>query len=183
MIVLGIDPGLARTGYGVVEKTSATLKELDCGYISSPAGMPVYQRIYIVYKSVLRLLEQYNPEALAVEQLFFCKNVRTAMQVGEARGAVLTAAAQHNVQVFEYTPLQVKQAVAGYGRAEKKQVQQMVCLLLNLSAPPKPDDAADALAVAICHHQSFFFQQRVAEKMRKDQQLVQAREERGGKNR
>ncbi len=182
MIVLGIDPGLARTGYGVVEKTSNTLNELDCGYISSPARMAVYQRIYIVYKSVLQLLEQYSPEALAVEQLFFCKNVRTAMQVGEARGAVLTAAAQQDVQVFEYTPLQVKLAVAGYGRAEKKQVQQMVCLLLNLAEPPKPDDAADALAVAICHLQSSMFQKRVAEKLRKEQQPAQPRCERGGKN-
>jgi len=183
VIVLGIDPGLARTGYGVVEKTSNTLTELDYGYISSPVRMALSERIYIVYKSVLQLLAQHSPEALAVEQLFFCKNVRTAMQVGEARGAVLTAAAQQGVQVFEYTPLQVKQAVAGYGRAEKKQVQQMVCLLLNLAEPPKPDDAADALAVAICHIQSSMFQKRVAEKIRKDQQPVQSREERGGKSR
>lgn len=157
MIVLGIDPGLARTGYGVIKKSGEKLQELDYGCISTPSGMELSQRIYIVYKSVLQLVDKFSPQALAVEQLFFCKNVRTAMQVGEARGAVLTAAAQHRVSVFEYTPLQVKQAVAGYGRAGKKQVQQMVCLLLNLDKSPKPDDAADALAVAICHLQSYRF--------------------------
>ena len=169
MIVLGIDPGLATTGYGVIQKSGQKLLEIDHGYISSPSGMSLYQRVFIVYKSVLKLIKTFSPQVLAVEQLFFCKNVRTAMQVGEARGAVLTAAAQQRIDVFEYTPLQVKQAVAGYGRAEKKQVQQMVCLLLNLSKTPEPDDASDALAVAICHAQSYHFKKKVLEKTKNNQ--------------
>ncbi len=168
MIVLGIDPGLARTGYGVVEKNGEKLKALDCGVIASPAGMEPCRRVHIVYREVLQLLEHYKPLVLAVEELFFCKNVRTAMQVGEARGAVLTAAAQQGVDVFEYTPLQVKQAVAGYGRAEKRQVQQMVCLLLNLPKIPASDDAADALATALCHLQSSSFAGKVLAKIEKD---------------
>lgn len=171
MIVLGIDPGLATTGYGIIQKNGQKLLEIDYGYISSPPGMSLSQRIFIVFESVLQLIKTFSPQALAVEQLFFCKNVRTAMQVGEARGAVLTAAAQQRIDVFEYTPLQVKQAVAGYGRAEKKQVQHMVCLLLNLSELPKPDDAADALAVAICHMQSYRFLKKVSEKSRRNQRL------------
>ena len=154
MIVLGIDPGLATTGYGVIKKNGERFQELDYGYISSPAGMVLAERLQIVYQGINQLVEKFSPQEMAVEQLFFCKNVRTAMQVGEARGAVLTASAQQNIPVFEYTPLQVKQAVVGYGRAEKSQVQQMVCLLLSLQEVPKPDDAADALAVAICHLQS-----------------------------
>jgi crossover junction endodeoxyribonuclease RuvC len=154
MRVVGIDPGLATVGYGLVEKNGDAFKAIDYGYISTPADIDLSQRLLAIFRSVQLLISRFSPDVLAMEKLFFCKNTGTALQVGEARGAVFTAAAEKELPVFEYTPLQVKQAVAGYGRAGKKQVQQMVCLLLKLPGVPRPDDTADALAVALCHLQS-----------------------------
>ncbi len=152
--VLGIDPGLAITGYGMLKMENDQCTVLKYGCIRTPAGQEQPQRLLAVFEGVCALIDQYLPGVMAVEQLFFCKNVRTATQVGEARGAILTAAALRNIQIAEYTPLQIKQAVAGYGKADKKQVQQMVSLILKLGEPPQPDDAADALAVALCYLQS-----------------------------
>ncbi len=154
MLILGIDPGLATTGYGLVRKTDEHLQGVDYGYIETQAELPLPERLLIIFLEISALIKKYLPDALAVEQLFFCKNVRTALQVGQARGAVLTAAAQMGRPVYEYTPLQVKQAIAGYGKADKKQVQQMVRLILKLKEVPKPDDVADALAIAVSHIQS-----------------------------
>lgn len=154
LIVLGIDPGLAICGYALLELQNSRCSVLDYGCIRTPAKEDLPRRLLSVFKGVCSLIDCYSPRVVAVEQLFFCKNVRTATQVGEARGAVLTAAATYNIPVVEYTPLQVKQAVVGYGKAEKRQVQQMVALILKLAEPPTPDDAADALAVALCHLQS-----------------------------
>lgn len=161
MIILGIDPGLATTGYGIVKREGPLYRALDFGYIETPPEEKRAVRLSIIYRSVEALIDRFAPETLAVENLFFCKNTRTALQVGEARGAVFTAAAGKGVPVCEYTPLQVKQAVTGYGRAEKRQVQQMVCSLLKLSDIPRPDDAADALAVALCHLHSLGWQRAV----------------------
>lgn len=159
MRILGVDPGLAMVGYGLVEENKGSFRKIDYGYISTPTGMELPRRLDIIFNNVKLLIARFSPDELAIEKLFFCKNVRTALQVGEARGAILTAAVQEEAPVFEYTPLQVKQAVAGYGRAGKRQVQQMVALLLKLSEIPRPDDAADALAVALCHLQSRRWQQ------------------------
>ncbi|NLJ55767.1 MAG: crossover junction endodeoxyribonuclease RuvC [Firmicutes bacterium] len=158
MRVLGIDPGLAIVGFGLVEEAQGSFRKIDYGHISTSAGMERCQRLNVIYSNVRLLITKFSPNEIAVEKLFFCKNVRTALQVGEARGAIFTAAARENTPVFEYTPLQVKQAVAGYGRAGKKQVQQMVTQLLRLEEVPKPDDAADALAIALCHLQSYRWQ-------------------------
>lgn len=154
MKILGIDPGLALIGYGLVEESEGSFKKIDYGYISTSKDLELPRRLGIIFDKIRLLVARFSPDELALEKLFFCKNVRTALQVGEARGAILTAAVQEDAPVFEYTPLQVKQAVAGYGRAEKKQVQKMVALLLKLPEIPRPDDAADALAVALCHLQS-----------------------------
>jgi crossover junction endodeoxyribonuclease RuvC len=153
MRILGIDPGLATVGYGIVEKKGDLFEAVDFGYISTPADSQISPRLFSIYTNIKLLISRFSPDEMAVEKLFFCKNIRTALQVGEARGAILTAAASHTLPVFEYTPLQVKQAVAGYGRADKKQVQEMVRLLLKLPEIPKPDDTADALAIALCHLQ------------------------------
>lgn len=158
MKVLGIDPGLAIVGYGLVEEVQGSFKKIDYGHISTSADMDCCRRLDIIFSNIKLLIARFSPNELAVEKLFFCKNIRTALQVGEARGAIITAAAQENTPVFEYTPLQVKQAVAGYGRAGKKQVQQMVAHLLRLKEIPRPDDAADALAIALCHLQSYRWQ-------------------------
>ena len=159
MRILGIDPGLAMVGYGLVEENKGSFRKIDYGYINTPASMELPRRLDIIFSKVKLLIARFSPDELAIEKLFFCKNVRTALQVGEARGAILTAAVQEGVCIFEYTPLQVKQAVAGYGRAGKRQVQQMVAHLLKLPVIPRPDDAADALAVALCHLQSRRWQQ------------------------
>ncbi len=151
MRVLGIDPGTAITGYGVVEETGGDLRSLAFGVIKTPADLPLPARLQLIYRSVRALAAEWEPYAAAVEELFFSRNVRTAMSVGQARGVVLLALADAGLDVAEYTPLTIKQAVAGYGGADKAQVQEMVRLLLELAEPPRPDDAADALAVAICH--------------------------------
>jgi crossover junction endodeoxyribonuclease RuvC len=164
MVVLGIDPGTAITGWGAVrEKADGSATLVDYGTIQTPASTPLQQRLRQIFEQVTALINRYQPETIAVEQVFFSKNVRTAMSVGHARGVVLLAAALADRPVHEYTPLQVKQAISGYGNADKAQVQQMTALLLGLDAVPTPDDAADAIAIAVCHLHSAHWQGLLAE--------------------
>ena len=151
MVVLGIDPGLANTGYGVVARRSGRLAALDGGVIETRADGPPERRLAVLHQRVHDLLATHEPDAVALEALYFGQNVRTAFAVGQARGAVLVAAGERGVPCCDYTPQQVKGAVCGSGRAAKDQVQRMVQTLLSLPALPRPDHAADALAVAICH--------------------------------
>jgi len=151
MRVLGIDPGTAITGYGVVGEVQGELQPLAFGVIKTPADQPLPRRLQLIYRAISDLAEEWKPTAAAVEELFFSRNVRTAMSVGHARGVTLLALANAGLDVAEYTPLAIKQAVTGYGNADKAQMQEMVRLLLRLDRVPRPDDAADALAVAICH--------------------------------
>jgi crossover junction endodeoxyribonuclease RuvC len=151
MIVLGIDPGTAITGYGFVTEAEAGPVLVTYGAVLTPAGAPMPERLRTLFRELKQLIALHRPETAAVEKLFFQRNVTTAMTVGQARGVAILALAEANVSVGEYTPKEVKQAVAGYGGADKPQMQQMVRAILNLSDVPKPDDAADALAVAICH--------------------------------
>ena len=170
MIILGIDPGTAIMGYGLVESGavesapgarsstgSDNLRMMEYGALHTPANAPLFERLPMLYKGIMDLLAEYKPDGLALEQLFFNRNVSTALSVGHARGVVILAAAHSGVPVSEYSPLEVKQAVVGYGRATKEQVQAMVKVLLNMDHIPRPDDAADALAVAICHIHSESF--------------------------
>lgn len=160
MLVLGIDPGTATTGYGLVQDNeNGSLQVVDYGVMLTEAGLEMPARLLCLYNGLKRLLHLHHPHSAAVEKLFFQKNVRTALSVGQARGVALLALAEAGLQVWEYTPLEVKQAVAGYGGADKNQVQQMVRVLLGLEQIPKPDDAADALAIAICHLHSIRFRQ------------------------
>lgn len=159
MIAVGIDPGTARLGYGVIDEEGP--HALAYGVVETPAGLPMPERLLLLFDGVSTLLAEHRPDALAVEQLFFARNTTTAMAVGQARGVVLLAAARAGLPVAEYTPAEVKQAVVGYGRADKGQMQEMVRLLLGLERVPHPDDAADALAVALCHAQTAAFQERV----------------------
>ncbi|HLE52943.1 MAG TPA: crossover junction endodeoxyribonuclease RuvC [Anaerolineales bacterium] len=152
MLVIGIDPGTAITGYGLVrEGEDGSLALVDYGAIVTPSDQPLNLRLLELYRRLKELLLLHRPDSGAVEKLFFARNVRTALAVGQARGVVLLALAETKVPLGEYTPLEVKQAVAGYGKADKNQVQQMVRALLGLAEVPYPDDAADALAIAICH--------------------------------
>jgi crossover junction endodeoxyribonuclease RuvC len=151
VLVLGIDPGTAITGYGLVREADAELALVDYGVITTPSGQPLPQRLQTIYQGLEFVIRQHQPETAAVEELFFSRNVRTALSVGHARGVALLALAHAGLRVFEYKPLEVKQAIAGYGGADKQQVQEMVRMLLNLDQIPQPDDAADAVAVAICH--------------------------------
>jgi crossover junction endodeoxyribonuclease RuvC len=163
MRVVGIDPGTATTGYGVIEESAGRLVLIAFGTICTPADMPMPRRLLELHDRLIELLALHAPQSAAVESLFFQKNVRTAISVGQARGAALLALARRGTPVSEYTPLEVKQAVTGYGGAEKRQVQEMVRTLLALPEIPKPDDAADALAVAICHAHSYKIEQLAAE--------------------
>ena len=151
MLVLGIDPGSAITGYGLVKQTGNRLEAVAYGCIRTSPSLSIEIRLQKIYNGLKEIIEEYQPGHFAVEELFFNKNVRTALTVGQARGVILLAGADGGLPVYEYTPLQVKQAVVGFGRAEKSQVQFMVKTILNLPGIPKPDDVADALAVAICH--------------------------------
>jgi crossover junction endodeoxyribonuclease RuvC len=151
MRVLGIDPGTAITGYGVVEELGSDLRPLTFGVIRTSADQPLPARLQSIYRGVKELAAEWQLTAAAVEELFFSKNVRTAMSVGQARGVTLLALVDAGLSIAEYTPLAIKQAVTGYGSADKAQIQEMVRLLLGLEDVPRPDDAADALAVAICH--------------------------------
>ncbi|MGZ8501705.1 MAG: crossover junction endodeoxyribonuclease RuvC [Candidatus Limnocylindrales bacterium] len=150
MIVLGIDPGTAAVGYGVVERTGGSLRMIDVGCLVTSPDETLGQRLRIIHDAVSELIETHRPALVGVERLFFSKNVQTAFAVGQARGVILLAAAQHDIDVREATPNEVKSAVAGYGKADKEQVGRMVATILGLSEVPTPDDAADALAVAIC---------------------------------
>lgn len=151
---MGIDPGFAITGYGIIEYIGNRFSVIDYGAICTAVGEPFQERLLKIGERLNELIEKYHPEAISVEELFFNKNIKTAILAAHGRGVALLAAAKSGVGVFEYTPLQVKQSVVGYGRATKQQVQQMVKVILNTQEIPKPDDAADALAVAICHAHS-----------------------------
>lgn len=150
-VALGIDPGTAATGYGVVRSRGESLALVTCGVITTAPGLPLSERLQTLYVGLLELIDRYRPTEAAVEALFFNKNVRTALAVGQARGIALLAAAHRGLTVSEYTPLQVKVTVVGYGRATKGQVQNMLPVLLHTTFVPEPDDAADAVAIAICH--------------------------------
>lgn len=151
MKIIGIDPGYAIVGYGVIEYHSSRFTTLDYGAITTAAGTPFEERLLTIYEDLIQILTLHRPDAMAVEKLFFNSNQKTVIDVAQARGAIVLAATKMGVPVYEYTPLQVKQSVVGYGRAIKSQVMEMTKRLLNLKAIPKPDDTADALAIAICH--------------------------------
>ena len=154
MRILGIDPGLATLGWGVVEVSGGRFYPVACGAVTTPAHTPIEARLATIYEDVSAIMDKYQPEEMSIEELFFNHNHTTAIPVAEARGVVLLCARQHGIAIEEYTPMQVKQAVVGYGLAEKKQVIAMVTSLLRLPAPPRPDDTADALALALCHGQN-----------------------------
>lgn len=154
MRVLGIDPGYAICGYGVVDAQKSGISPVTFGAITTAAHTAFEDRLNEIYDDVCELVKHYAPDALAVETLFFTSNQKTAVAVAEARGVIVLAARRANVPIYEYSPLQVKQSVVGYGKATKKQVQTMMSRLLKLKSPPKPDDAADALAIALCHARS-----------------------------
>jgi len=151
MIILGVDPGIATVGFGLIQASGSRQSLLRCGVIRTPAGIRLALRLKQIHDDVSELLDLYRPDAIAVEELFFNTNLKTGISVAHGRGVLILAGEQRNVPMFEYTPLQVKQTVAGYGRAGKKQVMEMVRRLLSMDEVPRPDDAADALAVAICH--------------------------------
>ena len=151
MRVLGIDPGLAITGYAVVEEDGSDLQLIAAGVVRTPAKTPDPDRLREIHQELDALVSHYRPEASAVEELFFSRNIKTAMAVGQARGVILLTLANAGLPIAEYTPMQVKEAITGYGNADKRQVQEMVRMLLDLPEVPRPDDAADAVAVAICY--------------------------------
>lgn len=151
MIILGIDPGYATTGYGVIEKDRNNLVPVDYGVVTTPPTESLPVRLAMLDEGLTALIRRFKPESIAIEELFFNTNITTGIKVAEARGVILLTAIRECGHLYEYTPLQVKQALTGQGRAEKKQVQYMVRALLGLKSEPKPDDAADALAVAVCH--------------------------------
>ena len=154
MRILGIDPGYGITGFGVIDSQRGTSRLVSCGAITTPAGMDFSARLEIIYEDMRKLLEQAKPDVVAIEELFFGQNVTTGIGVAQSRGVILLAIRQAGLDVFSYKPMQVKQAVVGYGNATKHQVQDMTKRLLGLSAMPKPDDAADAIAIALCHARS-----------------------------
>lgn len=160
MIALGFDPGTARLGYGVIT-SDPDPTAIDYGVIVTDADAAMGERLQTIYLAVGELIDRFQPDAVAVERLFFARNVTTAMTVGQARGIVLLAAAQRAIPIAEYAPSEIKQAVVGYGKADKHQIQEMVRIMLGLESLPTPDDAADALAVAICHVQIAPFRSRV----------------------
>jgi crossover junction endodeoxyribonuclease RuvC len=161
MLVLGVDPGSLVTGYGLVKKEGGTLGYVAGGKISFPHPWPLHQRIHRIFSSLVEIIETYHPEEMSIEDIFFAKNVKSALKIGHVRGAALVAAVQCGVKVFEYTPLQIKQSVVGYGRATKEQVRAMVKLLLKLDTQFSLD-TSDALAVAICHHNWVRFEDTLA---------------------
>ncbi len=154
MRILGVDPGSRRTGYGCIETEGSRHHVVDCGAITVPPRIPLAERLLVVHRGLAGLLTRHRPDAVAIEDLFYARNARSALVLGHVRGALMLAAAEAGVTVCEYTPAEVKQAVVGYGRAEKRQVQQMVALLLGMEQPPAPLDVSDALAVAVCHAHS-----------------------------
>ena len=154
MRILGIDPGYGITGFGIIEAERGNSRLIQCGAITTPAGMDFSARLEIIYEDMCQLLETAKPDAVAIEELFFGQNVTTGIGVAQSRGVILLAIRQAGLEVFAYKPMQVKQAVVGYGSATKHQVQDMTKRLLHLNAMPKPDDAADAIAIALCHARS-----------------------------
>lgn len=154
MRVLGIDPGIATVGFGVIDSNGNNQSLVSCGVITTPAGKSLSSRLDSIYGDLSDLIAKFNPGAMAVEELFFNTNITTGISVAHGRGVILLAGYRSGIPVFEYTPLQVKQAVVGYGRAEKNQVKEMVKRILKMNAAPKPDDAADAVAIALCHARS-----------------------------
>ena len=154
MRILGIDPGVAIVGFGVLDCAGAAQKMVQYGAINTPAGMPLAARLTLIESDLTELIQQFQPDEMAIEELFFSKNITTGIAVAHARGVILCTAEKMQLPIYEYTPMQVKQAVVGYGLAEKKQVMDMTRRLLKLKAIPRPDDAADALAIAICHARS-----------------------------
>lgn len=159
MIILGIDPGIAIVGYGLIECKGNNFKALDYGAITTDSKMMFPDRLKFIYDELTKIIEIYKPDDFAIEELFHNKNTKTVIKVGQARGVEVLAAVNQGLDIYEYTPLQIKQAVVGYGRAEKQQVQHMVKLLLNLKEIPKPDDVADALAIALTHGSSLNFKE------------------------
>ncbi len=157
--IMGIDPGVAIVGVGVVDKTGNSYANVFHCAVTTPAHTPVELRLLDIYNGLNDLIEKYKPDAISVEELFYNNNAKTIIAVGQARGVILLAAVRNGVPIFEYTPLQVKQALTGYGRADKKQIQQMMKAMLGLKEIPRPDDVADALAIAICHGNSMSFNQ------------------------
>lgn len=151
MIILGIDPGYAIIGYGILNYNNNHFSIIDYGAITTQAGIAFNRRLEIIYDELTQIIEKYKPDAMSVEKLFYNNNAKTVIDVSQARGVIMLAAQKNKVPVFEYTPLQVKQSVVGYGRADKKQIQEMTKRILSLEKIPKPDDTADALAMAICH--------------------------------
>lgn len=152
--ILGIDPGIATVGFGVIDAQRGAMQYVSCGVISTPAHTSLSSRLDQIYSDLEELFAAFHPDAISVEELFFNTNITTGIAVAHGRGVILLAAYRNNIPVYEYTPLQVKQSVVGYGRAEKRQVIDMVQRILRMSAPAKPDDASDALAMAICHARS-----------------------------
>ena len=154
MRILGIDPGVAIVGFGLIESARGTLRMLQYGAITTPAGLPLAARLAQINRDIEELIGTFRPDEISVEELFFSKNITTGIAVAHARGVILCAAEKKKIPIYEYTPMQVKQAVAGYGLADKKQVMDMTRRLLKLKSVPRPDDAADALAIALCHARS-----------------------------
>lgn len=154
MRILGIDPGYATVGYGIIDYDGIHFKVIGYGAITTPADMPFSDRLDSVYRDIITLAEKYNPQELSIERLYFNTNTTTAIAVAEARGVILLAAKHSGIEAFEYTPLQVKSSITGYGKAEKRQVMEMIKSFLSLKSVPKPDDTADALALAVCHAHS-----------------------------
>ncbi len=165
--IMGIDPGIAIVGFGFIDKNGSKLTPVQYGCIQTEAHTPEEERLMHVYEGMVQLIEKYEPQMIAFEKLFFNRNVTTAMSVSQARGVAILAAAQKGLPIAEYTPMQVKQAVVGYGKAEKRQVQEMVRMFLNLQKVPKPDDVADALAVAVCHAHSYVLNSKLNEVLKK----------------
>lgn len=161
MIILGIDPGTATTGFGVLKSSLGKISVIDYGCILTSSKLEMPERLDFIGENLKKIIAKYKPHAIAVEELFFFKNAKTVISVGQARGVVLFIGKSTGLEVFEYTPLQVKQAVVGYGRAEKRQMQNMVKMILGLKSVPKPDDAADALAVAICCANSMKYSEKI----------------------
>ncbi len=151
MRIIGIDPGYAIVGFGVIEYEKSNFSVIGYGAVTTPAGIDFERRLEIIYSDISQILDNYKPQSLAIEKLYFQNNQKTAIDVAEARGVTILAAAQRHIPIYEYTPLQVKQSVTGYGQAVKKQVQEMTKRILKLPQIPKPDDTADALAIAVCH--------------------------------
>lgn len=166
MRILGIDPGFAILGYGAVDMKGSRFAACGYGALTTDSAMEMPDRLKVLYAGLMDIIELYRPDVVSIEELFFNKNTKTALLVGQARGVAILACANSGIPIYEYTPLQIKQGLIGYGRAEKKQIQIMVKTILNLPEIPKPDDTADALAAAICHGHSAGYQKRVGSSSR-----------------